>query len=367
MQIQKQTQPVSFARLVVILGLALSAAMLLRVLPAQSGNRQDKPALKQSSPASQRAVAALSPYTDVHAHLDETNVEGSMQSAIDSMPVENLARIIFMPSPFTLADASRFDVERFVPAAKKVSSKIAVLGGGGTLNPMIIEAARTEDTGAEVQKKFKERAEAILAAGAVGFGEMAAEHFPSSTPYETALPDHPLFLLLADIAAQHDVPISIHMEAVPQDMDLPGPLKSPPNPPRLHANIAAFERLLSHNRRAKIVWAHLGWDTTGYRTPELMRRLLEAHPNLFMEMKLDPVDTGKNSPFTNGASGHIKPEWLKLFTDFQDRFVIGSDQHYPQSSGPQRWQAVVLLFNELPADVRQKIGTENATRIYHLK
>jgi predicted TIM-barrel fold metal-dependent hydrolase len=157
------------------------------------------------------------------------------------------------------------------------------------------------------------------------------------------------------------------MEAVPQDMDLPAPLKSPPNPPGLHANIAAFERLLSHNPRAKIVWAHLGWDTTGYRTPELTRRLLEAHPNLFMEIKLDPLDVEKNSPLTDGATGKIKPEWLKLFTDFQDRFVIGSDQHYPLSSGPQRWQAVVTVVNQLPAGVRQKIATENAIRIYHLK
>jgi predicted TIM-barrel fold metal-dependent hydrolase len=167
---------------------------------------------------------------------------------------------------------------------------------------------------------------------------------------------------MADIAAEHDAPISIHMEAVPRDMDLPAPLKSPPNPPRLHAKIAAFERLLSHNPRTKIVWAHLGWDTTGYRTPELMQRLLEAHPNLFMEIKLDPVDPGKTSPLTNGASGTIKPEWRKLFIDFQDRFVIGTDQHYPQ-----RWQTAVLLFNQLPVAVRQKIGTDNAVRIYHLK
>lgn len=358
-------QTTALLRCSTIMGLAFAGATLLRLLPAQIGNAQSKPA--QTASASQRAVAALSPYIDVHTHLDETNVGGSMQSAIDSMPVENLAKIVFMPSPFTLADANRFDVERLAPAAKKYPGKIAVLGGGGTLNPMIIEAARTGDAGPEVQKKFNERAEAILAAGAVGFGEMAAEHFPSSTPYEYAPPDHPLFLLLADIAAQHDVPVSIHMEAVPQDMDLPAPLKSPPNPPRLHANIAAFERLLSHNPRAKIIWAHLGWDTTGYRSAELTRRLLQAHPNLFIEIKLDPLDPEKNSPLTNGASGQIKPEWLKLLTDFQDRFVIGSDQHYPPGSGPQRWQTAVLLFNQLPAPLRQKIGTENAIRIYHLK
>jgi len=366
-QDRKESQPILLRIAIGILGLALPAAMLLLVLPTQIVHAQSKPSGPQSSSVPHKPVAALSPYIDVHTHLDETDVAGSMQSAIDSMPAADLSRIVFMPSPFTLADANRFDVERLAPAAKQFSGKIALLGGGGTLNPMIIEAARTGDAGSELQKKFRERAEAILAAGAVGFGEMAAEHFPSSTPYETAPPDHPLFLLLADIAAQHDVPISIHMEAVPQDMDLPAPLKSPPNPPRLHANIAAFERLLGHNPRAEIVWAHLGWDTTGYRTPELTRRLLEAHPNLFMEIKLDPLDPGKNSPLTNGASGRIKPEWLKLFTDFQDRFVIGSDQHYPQGSGRQRWQAVVLFFNQLPAAVRQKIGTENAIRIYRLK
>jgi predicted TIM-barrel fold metal-dependent hydrolase len=362
-----QRELTSLRRSVPIVGLLLAAATLVRVLPAQIGYAHPKAAQAGDSSAPHKPVAALSPYIDVHTHLDETNVEGSMQSAIGDMQEENLAKIVFMPSPFTLADANRFDIERLLPGAKKYPGKIYLLGGGGTLNPMIIEAARSGNAGPEVEKKFKERAEAILAAGSVGFGEMAAEHFPSSTPYETAPPDHPLFLSLADIAAQHGVPICIHMEAVPQDMDLPAPLKSPPNPTRLHANIAAFERLLAHNPRAKIVWAHLGWDTTGYRTPELTRRLLEAHPNLFMEIKLDPLDTEKNSPLSNGASGTIKAEWLKLFADFQDRFVIGSDQHYPQISGPQRWQAAVRLFNQLPAAMRQKIGTENAIRIYNLK
>jgi predicted TIM-barrel fold metal-dependent hydrolase len=364
---RRELTPLRSSRSIPIVGIILASAMPVLVLAVQIGYAHPQTGQAGNSSAPHKSVAARSPYIDVHTHLDETDVEGSLLAAIRDMPQENLAKIIFMPSPFTLADANRFDVERLLPGAKKYLGKIYLLGGGGTLNPMIIEAARSGNAGPEVQKKFKERAETIIAAGAVGFGEMAAEHFPSSTPYESAPPDHPLFLLLADIAAQHDVPISIHMEAVPQDMDLPAPLKSPPNPQRLHANIAAFERLLAHNQRAKIVWAHLGWDTTGYRTPELTRRLLEAHPNLFMEIKLDPVDTGKTSPLSNGPSGTIKPEWLKLFTDFQDRFVIGTDQHYPQGTGPQRWQAVVRLFNQLPEAVRQKIGTENAIRIYHLK
>src|SRR6185312_13039247 len=146
--------------------------------------------------------------------------------------------------------------------------------------------------------------------------------------------DHPLLLLLADIAAQHRVPMVLHIEAVPQEMPLPSNLKSPPNPPRLHANIAALERLLDHNRNAKIIWAHAGSDNTGYRTPELCRRLLRAHSNLYMEIKIDPVSPARNPPMANGK---IKPEWLRLYKQFPDRFVIGSDQHYPAKSGPQRW------------------------------
>lgn len=76
-----------------------------------------------------------------------------------------------------------------------------------------------------------------------------------------------------------------------------------------------------------------------------------------MEIKLDPGNEGRNFPMVGNK---IKPDWLKLLQDFPDRFIIGSDQHYPESKGAQRWQAVVLLFNQLPPDLRKKIGTENA-------
>src|SRR5215472_2214026 len=248
--------------------------------------------------------------------------------------------------------------------------ELAFLGGGGTLNVMIQQAMGGEAVTPELVKKFRAQAEEILHEGAVGFGEMAAEHFATGigTYYESAPPDHGLFLLLADISAKHGgIPIDLHMEAVPQLTRLPNGFASPPNPPQLHANIAGFERLLEHNRGAKIVWAHAGWDNTGSRTPELMRRLLSAHPNLYMEIKIDPAAPGKNSPLEDGGAGAIKPQWLRLFQDFSDRFVIGSDQHYPEPvATAQRWQPVVLLLNQLPPDLRRKIGRDNPVRIYHL-
>src|SRR5262249_21886588 len=150
-------------------------------------------------------------------------------------------------------------------------------------------------------------------------------------------PNHPLFLLLADISAEHSAPIVLHMEAVPQDMPLPKGLKSPPNPPTLHANIALFEKLLEHNPRANVIWAHAGQDNTGFRTPELNRKLLAAHPNLYIEIKTDPAAVGLNYPLDE--HGKIKPDWLKLIADFPNQIVLGTDQHYPEEhpDAQQRW------------------------------
>jgi predicted TIM-barrel fold metal-dependent hydrolase len=316
-------------------------------------------------PQGMEPVPALTPFVEEHAHFDfdEKDPDGAIRSALSALGRENAAMILFQISPDTFDHPGRYDAEILLAAVKKHPGKLAITGGGGTLNAMIIQSAATGDAGPAVQKKFKERADELLREGVIGFGEMTAEHFDGATPYQYAPPDHPLFLQLSDIAAEHNVPIDLHMEAVPQDMPLPAALKSPPNAPRLHANIAAFERLLSHNARAKIIWAHLGSDFTGFRTVELDRRLLRAHPNLYMEIKTDPEARGLNYPLAE--DGKIKPQWLSLFTEFPDRFVIGSDQHYPEPKGQdRRWQEVILLFNQLPADVRKRIGTENIAAIY---
>jgi predicted TIM-barrel fold metal-dependent hydrolase len=352
--------PVTIAGLSGVGVLAMFGVQVVLASPPRPPEAADKPAAsKEPAPA---PVKALTPYVEAHTHFDAADPEGSVRAALAAGPRQNAAMVLFQMPPDTFDHPGHYDAEVVLAEAKKHPDKIGVLGGGGTLNAMIIQAAATGDAGPAVQKKFKERAEQLLKEGVIGFGELTAEHYAGVTPYQYAPADHPLYLMLADIAAEHGVPIDLHMEAVPEDMALPAGLKSPPNPPRLHANIAAFERLLAHNPRAKIIWAHAGADGTGQRTPELCRRLLKAHANLYMEIKTDPHAQGMSYPL---ADGKIKPEWLALFTEFADRFVMGTDQHYPEDKGPdQRWQEAVRLFNQLPADVRKKIGTENIARIY---
>jgi predicted TIM-barrel fold metal-dependent hydrolase len=306
---------------------------------------------------------ALTPYIDAHAHFDERDIPGSIRSALAALGRQNAQLIILMTPPDTFDSPGHYDAEIILAAAREHPGKLAVVGGGGTLNAMIQQAVASGAAGEELRKRFQERADELIRGGVVGFGEITAEHFAGGTPYQQAPADHPLLLLLADIAAEHGMPIDLHMEAVPQAMPLPAGLKSPPNAPQLGENIAAFERLLAHNRRAKVIWAHAGADGTGYRTPDLCRRLLKAHSNLYMEIKTDPQHPGRSYPLVDGR---IKPDWLQLLQDFPDRFVIGSDQHYPEPSGKQRWQESVLLLNQLPAGLRRKVGRENVLHLYRM-
>lgn len=333
------------------------------LLFASSGMAQDQ------VPARVMALTSSSaPYIDAHLHIDQNRPAESMQLLLQSMAHLGQGKGFILTEPYGPDNPERWDVDKVISAVKAYPGKLIVLGGGGTLNGMIIASYRSGDAGPEVQKKFRDKAEELLRMGIAGFGEMSTEHFslPQSPvkDYEYAPADHPLMLLLADIAAEHNVPIDLHMEAVPEDMD--SNLKTP-NPPRLHGNFTALERLLAHNPRAKLIWAHAGQDNTGFRTPELMRGLLSRHPNLYMEIKYDPTALGKNPPVD--ASGKLKPEWLKLYEDFPDRFIIGSDQHYdPLATTPlARAQANAKLLDQLPPDLRRKIALENPLRLYNQK
>jgi predicted TIM-barrel fold metal-dependent hydrolase len=348
---------------ILVAGILLSGVAILAVdaahsLPAKYAGPAMDPLPPQTAP-----VAALTPYVDTHVHFDG-DAQTVVQAALQALGRENAAKLFFLSPPDTFDTPNRLESDFLVPVFRQHADKLAILAGGGTLNAMIQQSVKTGDAGPDAQRRFRERAQEIIRMGAVGFGEMATEHFAGDTPYQYAPNDHPLFLLLSDIAAETDAPIVIHMELAEQDMSTPA-LLGPPNPRQIHGNLAAFERFLAHNRRARIVWAHFGSDALGQRTPEQARRLLRANPNLFMEIKADPLNPRSNYPLD--ANGKIKPEYLRLFTEYPDRFVIGSDQHYPEPrAAQQRWQTVVNLFNQLPADVRKKIGTENAARVYPL-
>ena len=187
-------------------------------------------------------------------------------------------------------------------------------------------------------------------------------------------------MLLADIAASHNVPIDLHMEAVPQDMQLQEGLNrnSQKNPPILHANIPALERLLSHNKKTMIVWQHIGWDNTGWMTVELLRRLLETHPNLYLSMRGEKRIYDMNGQLKPNriidVNGEIHPEWFELITDFPDRFMVGTDDFFGAAINTASGKSLPTtsyetwgIVNQLPPELAEKVGRSNAARVYNLE
>lgn len=320
-------------------------------------------------------------YVDTHNHVVSGGVSGrsgrgngAAESALAAMDAAGVKLNLIMPMPQTVTQKNRIRAEDILPLVKQYPGRFAVLGGGGSLNVMIQEAVQS---GGVTDKQFREfdvTAESLIKKGVVGFGEMTAEHFSmrEDHPYVSAPPDHPLFLRLVDLAAKYDVPVDLHMEAIPEEMPPPSRLATPPNPAILKPNIPAFERLLAHNRRARVVWVHFGWDSTGQRTVELTRSLLSKHPNLFISIRVAGGMQARNvtwETFPLDGQGNLKKDWLALFQEFSDRFVIGSDEivlagdKHPSAGSIQ---STTALLKQLPSGLQRQIGYENAYRIYKL-
>lgn len=315
-------------------------------------------------------------WIDTHTHLQGQPGERGLcaspecvDRALALMDQARIGKAVLMPPP---GPVNRTEVEdRIVAVAKQHPERFAFLLGGASLNPMIQEAVRAGEVSAQLSARFVERAGAVVGAGAAGFGEMTALHlsFNEPHPYEAAPPDHSLFLLLADLAAQYDLPIDLHLEIVAHDTPTPRRFRSlsPNNPSVLSENLTAFERLLAHNRAARVVWAHVGWDNTGHMTVALLRRLLETHPNLYLQLKprARAAAFPENEPLD--GNGHLRPEWLELIEAFPDRFLLGTDTFFNRAVEPRaQLERAAALLRQLSQAGSLKVAAGNAERMYRL-
>ncbi len=366
------------------INLSVRLAVILLLLTMSIAIAQS---LGAGAPASNAAGGSVAPHAstvhwiDVHNHLipgERRDFSGSFSAALTVMDQIGISRMIVMPPPH---NSTGYDYDAFVAALHQNSTRFAFLGGGGSLNVMLQQAGEKPAVSESLRQQFKQKADDIIRQGAAGFGEMAIHHLSlhgQDHPYENVSADHPLLLLLADIAARYDVPIDIHFDVVIKDIPTPNWLTSPNNPKVLHSNLAAFERLLDHNPKAKICWAHAGSDNIGHWTTDLSRRLLQKYPNLYMSLRLGLGRAPENFPLT--PDRQTKPEWLCLLKDFPNRFVIGSDNFIASASFHGRGTAAVLakkipptrelspvFLNSLPPDLARKIASENAIALYKLK
>jgi predicted TIM-barrel fold metal-dependent hydrolase len=318
---------------------------------------------------------------DVHTHLvpgPGMRFEDSVATAVKLMDRYRVGTSIVMSPPRKAGIRQNYDAADFRAVLKKYPGRFVYLGGGGTLNPMLHSNSDPARVTAQVRTKFAAEARRLIDGGAKGFGEIGSLHISLSRQHGyTYVPaDHPLLKLLADIAAERGVPIDLHMDAARSEMTPPPQLaKFPNNPQKFPATLEGLEGLLSHNRKAIIVWAHCGTDHLGDFNAGTVAGLMQRHANLYLSLKV----TGPRAQTLNKlfSPGRLDPEWRALFERFPDRFTIGTDNFYadPKGQGPTmefsrkaepRLQATAAFLSLLPPGLARKIGRDNAIKLYRL-
>ncbi|MDD5290596.1 MAG: hypothetical protein PHZ04_00585 [Patescibacteria group bacterium] len=184
----------------------------------------------------------------------------------------------------------------------------------------------------ERDQAFIISAEALLNTGKYyGIGEANLRYYtgnggaiiPPPTIYVSA--DTPAWLQLVDLSAEHHIPISFHF--VPDDAV---------------AN-AAFEKMLSHNRDAVLIWAHLGFNNMTMSSATLNDFLLR-YPNLYFDTAgIQNMQNPLPQPNSNWAlladqsnNGKLNEEWKQFFETWNSRILFGSDAG-GGTNGLERW------------------------------
>jgi len=119
-----------------------------------------------------------------------------------------------------------------------------------------------------------------------------------------------------------------------------------------HSDADAIERQFRQWPQARILWAHAGFDR-----PERVAEMLRKHRNLWCDLAFRT---------DHGSGGKVDPAWRKVFLEFPDRFMVGTD-----TFTPERWHYVGehadwsrKWLADLPRDVAERIAWKNGEQAF---
>lgn len=181
-------------------------------------------------------------------------------------------------------------------------------------------------------------------------GEFEARHYISNTnnrDIHTPM-DLPTFEEVFKTSEATGVPFLVHHEA--EDSLLP-----------------EFESMLAKYPNAKVIWCHVGRNRnpstwTQFPTPAGVERFINKYPNLHFDI----LQSGAKSVFPpTGAfdsvlytvSEELVPEWKKLFNDYPDRFLIGTDIN------TGRWDSYDKVIHRLRKSVLEVLNPDAAEKV----
>jgi len=119
-----------------------------------------------------------------------------------------------------------------------------------------------------------------------------------------------------------------------------------------HSDVDAIERLLRQWPEARVLWAH-----SGFERPEKVRETLRRHPRLWCDLAFRG---------DHATAGKVDAAWREAFTEFPDRFMIGTDTFTPERwhyiAGHASWSRAWLA--DLSAPLAERIAWRNAEALF---
>jgi predicted TIM-barrel fold metal-dependent hydrolase len=194
-------------------------------------------------------------------------------------------------------------------------------------------------------------------------GEFEARHYPSSTnDRDVHMPvDSEAMQVVFQLSSETGVSFLLHHEA--EDELLP-----------------ELERMLAKYPKAKVVWCHVGrnrnpatWKT--FRKADAVREFLKKYPNLYFDLVHCPAKTGSKHREkeylefimydVSSLGVSLGTEWKKVFEEFPEHFIIGSDINAGRFDNYDRVMETfrTIVLQGVRKDVAEKIAFKNAWKL----
>lgn len=177
-----------------------------------------------------------------------------------------------------------------------------------------------------------------------GIGEVMTRHddLTALTYGETARADHLALEAVYGLAAQHDLPVSIHSNIGSVWLQ---------EPIYLHE----LEGAVKKHPHTRSIWAHAGISRriTIPTLTTVLEQLLSTYTNLWIDLSWVVFDQAI------APNGQLNRDWVVLIEKFPDRFMIGSDAVGHFHSYSTTITRYYLLLDALSPQTAGKVAREN--------
>lgn len=189
----------------------------------------------------------------------------------------------------------------------------------------------------------------------MGIGEVMSRHddLTALTYGEGIHMNSKAFKGIYDYAADAGVPVLVHHNLSAQNINRP-----------LYED--ELIDALEHNRRCKIIWAHVGISRR-IELEELLiiaGKLLHNHPNLWVDISWIVFDHYiRGDGFLDNRDNVMMDMWVALIEKYADRIMIGSDKVGHWETYPSEIMKYYPLLDRLKPETAEKVCRKNIMSI----